>query len=88
MVLERDILATANRDMCKGIPSKNKHSRSQCCPTNCCVVQFQADQSRAEGVYDIEEDLVKSIIAGLTRTDTRVIVGNRCSGEGRLEQAP
>lgn len=88
MVFQRDILAPTNRDVGQCVSPQDKDGGGQCCPTDRCVVQLEADQSCTKGIDNVEQDLVECIIARLTRTDSGGIIRGSGSGKGRLIQTP
>lgn len=66
MVFEGNILAATDGEVFEGVSAEDEDGGDEDGATDGSVVQLQTGQSGAVRVNDAEEDLIESVVAGLT----------------------
>lgn len=66
VVLQGDVLAASDRQMFEAFTSQTEHGRDEDLATDGCIVKFETLQAAAEGVDDVQKELIQGIIARLS----------------------
>jgi hypothetical protein len=74
VVLQRHILATSHGQMGQSISSKMQHRLCQYLTAHCGIVEFETGETGAEGIHDVDQKLIQSVVARLSNSRTIILI--------------